>query len=339
VDYYLPTVSCQTMPEFKGLPDLNSHLATRSYVEGYSPSAADVEALSKVNGVVDGAAFPHVARWANHIRSFSPCFLAKLPGAAAPTNAPVTEKKADAKKEEPKKQEQKKDQPKQESKKDDPKKEEPKAAQPKKEEPKKPESKKDEPKKAEPKKEEPKAAQPAKKEEPKKPESKKEEPKKGAPAPAPAKQPAKKPEPEPEEDDEEADEEGDEEAGDDEFNLIDSDEDEETKKLMAAKQEQVKASQSRQAAKAGDAKSNLTLDVKPLDSDTDMKVVEAKIRAIAIPGSKWLGGQLIPLVYGLKKLRIMCQLTDVLCNVDQIQEAVEALPEVQSTDVFAFQMA
>jgi len=55
---------------------------------------------------------------------------------------------------------------------------------------------------------------------------------------------------------------------------------------------------------------------------------------------KWLGGQLVDVAYGIKKLRIMCQLVDVLVNPDSVREEIEKFEEeVQSTDVFAFQMA
>jgi len=82
------------------------------------------------------------------------------------------------------------------------------------------------------------------------------------------------------------------------------------------------------------------LDIKPYDTDTDMAQLEAKIRAIEIEGCKWLGGTLLDVAYGIKKLRIMCQLVDVLVNPDTVREEVEKFSdEVQSTDIFAFQMA
>jgi len=120
----------------------------------------------------------------------------------------------------------------------------------------------------------------------------------------------------------------------------DADDDEATKAMFAAKKDLVKGIQARQAANAGNAKSNLTLDVKPFDTDTDMKALEDKIRKIEMEGLKWMGGQLVDVAYGIKKLRIMCQLVDVLVNPDSVREEVEKFEdEVQSTDVFAFQMA
>ncbi|XP_015113949.1 elongation factor 1-beta' [Diachasma alloeum] len=60
----------------KGLKDLDTYLADRSYIEGYQASQADVavyEALDKA----PTSANPHVLRWYTHIKSQD---LKKLPG-------------------------------------------------------------------------------------------------------------------------------------------------------------------------------------------------------------------------------------------------------------------
>jgi len=121
----------------------------------------------------------------------------------------------------------------------------------------------------------------------------------------------------------------------------DDDDDEETKKMFAAKKDLVDSITERQKQNAGKAKSNLTLDVKPFDTETDMGALEQKIRLIELEGMKWLGGQLVDVAYGIKKLRIMCQIVDSSgLSPDTIREEIEKFEdEVQSTDVFAFQMA
>jgi translation elongation factor EF-1beta len=123
--------------------------------------------------------------------------------------------------------------------------------------------------------------------------------------------------------------------------VADDDEDDEETKAMFSKQKGlIEDIQKRQAANAGKAKSNLTLDVKPYDTETDMGALEQKIRGIEMEGLKWLGASLIDVAYGIKKLRIMCQLVDVLVNPDSVREEIEKFEEeVQSTDIFAFQMA
>jgi len=126
----------------------------------------------------------------------------------------------------------------------------------------------------------------------------------------------------------------------DDLGLDDDGDDAETKAMFEKQKDLVKDIHARQSANAAKAKSNLTLDVKPFDSETDMGALEKKIRGIEMEGLKWLGGQLVDVAYGIKKLRIMCQLVDVLINPDSVREEVEKFDdEVQSTDVFAFQMA
>ena len=50
---------------------LNTYLASRSYVVGYVASSADVTLAAEVKGSPDAAKYPHLARWASHIASFS----------------------------------------------------------------------------------------------------------------------------------------------------------------------------------------------------------------------------------------------------------------------------
>jgi len=52
-------------------PELNTYLADKSYVEGYTPSQADVTAFLKLGSAPDRASHPHAARWYKHIASYS----------------------------------------------------------------------------------------------------------------------------------------------------------------------------------------------------------------------------------------------------------------------------
>ncbi|EIN05277.1 hypothetical protein PUNSTDRAFT_92151 [Punctularia strigosozonata HHB-11173 SS5] len=52
------------------LNKLESHLATRSYVEGYTPSQADVHVFKALGSAPDASTNPHVARWYTHIKSY-----------------------------------------------------------------------------------------------------------------------------------------------------------------------------------------------------------------------------------------------------------------------------
>ncbi|KAI0248934.1 hypothetical protein BJV78DRAFT_1231796 [Lactifluus subvellereus] len=63
------------------LAKLEAHLATRSYVEGYIPSQADVHVFKALSGAPDVAAAPHAARWYRHIQSYESEF-GSLPGSS-----------------------------------------------------------------------------------------------------------------------------------------------------------------------------------------------------------------------------------------------------------------
>lgn len=60
----------------KGIKDLNSYLAERSYIEGWQPTQADVVVLEAL-GKTPTSSNPHVLRWYNHIKSYD---LKTLPG-------------------------------------------------------------------------------------------------------------------------------------------------------------------------------------------------------------------------------------------------------------------
>ncbi|KAJ6554484.1 hypothetical protein B0H19DRAFT_1153732 [Mycena capillaripes] len=63
------------------LPKLEQHLASRSYVEGYTPSQADVVIFKSISSAPSAASSPHVARWYTHIHSYASEF-ASLPGSS-----------------------------------------------------------------------------------------------------------------------------------------------------------------------------------------------------------------------------------------------------------------
>ena len=93
----------------------------------------------------------------------------------------------------------------------------------------------------------------------------------------------------------------------------------------------------KRATKGGpQAKSSLILDVKPEDSDTQMEELAKAVKAIEMDGLTWGNYELIPVAFGIKKLRIICVVVDDLVSTDDLQEQIEALDGVQSTDIHAF---
>eukprot|EP00274_Cyanoptyche_gloeocystis_P001351 CAMPEP_0196655252 /NCGR_PEP_ID=MMETSP1086-20130531/5003_1 /TAXON_ID=77921 /ORGANISM="Cyanoptyche gloeocystis , Strain SAG4.97" /LENGTH=201 /DNA_ID=CAMNT_0041987461 /DNA_START=78 /DNA_END=683 /DNA_ORIENTATION=+ len=140
--------------------------------------------------------------------------------------------------------------------------------------------------------------------------------KKPAPAPAPvAPTPAKKEE--------------------DDIDLFGDDDDEETKAAMEAKKKELEGK--KKAKPAVIAKSSIVLDVKPWEAETDLKALEAAVRAIEMEGLLWGASKFLPVAYGVKKLQIMATIVDDLVSVDELEERITSFEDlVQSVDVVAF---
>lgn len=249
------------MPSFKnldsaaGLKELNSYLATRSYIEGYTLSGADFAVFQQVGHNVDTEAYPHVGRWYKHVRAQPEWVSASLGGAEVKSSG----KAAASPKQKAATPQQKAATPKQ------------KVASPKQ-----------------------KVASP-----------------KAAPAPAA--------------------------ADDDDFDLLgDDDDDGAAAAAIAAKKKAEEEASKKKDKPAPVAKSSVILDVKPEGLETDMGDLEKQIRGIDKDGLTWGGHQLVPVAYGIKKLRIIATIVDDLISVDDLQEEIEAIEGVQSTDIHAF---
>jgi translation elongation factor EF-1beta len=72
------------------------------------------------------------------------------------------------------------------------------------------------------------------------------------------------------------------------------------------------------------AKSNVILDVKPWDDETDMKELEKAVRSIVMDGLLWGASKLVPLAYGIHKLQISSVIEDEKVSVDLLIESLEA---------------
>mmetsp|Transcript_45654 Transcript_45654/g.114874 ORF Transcript_45654/g.114874 Transcript_45654/m.114874 type:complete len:222 (+) Transcript_45654:186-851(+) len=85
------------------------------------------------------------------------------------------------------------------------------------------------------------------------------------------------------------------------------------------------------------ARSCVVMDVKIEDADTDMAKLEEAVRAITIDGLEWKAAEVIPIGFGISKLRISAHVEDEKVSVDLMQEKIEELEDmVQSTDVVTF---
>ncbi|XP_058436803.1 elongation factor 1-delta isoform X2 [Marmota monax] len=130
-------------------------------------------------------------------------------------------------------------------------------------------------------------------------------------------------------------------AEDDEDNDIDlfgSGDEEEDKEAARLREERLRQYAEKKAKKPLlVAKSSILLDVKPWDDETDMAQLEACVRSIQLDGLLWGGSQLVPVGYGIRKLRIQCVVEDDKVGTDLLEEQITKFEEhVQSVDIAAF---
>ncbi|CAI5741704.1 unnamed protein product [Peronospora destructor] len=82
-------------------------------------------------------------------------------------------------------------------------------------------------------------------------------------------------------------------------------------------------------------RSQVVLEVKPWEAETDLEELAAKIKALPVEGLTWgEGHKLVPVAFGIKKLLVQCVIIDDLVLLDDITEAIEGFEDyVQSVDV------
>ncbi|KAF2761503.1 hypothetical protein EJ05DRAFT_491362 [Pseudovirgaria hyperparasitica] len=125
---------------------------------------------------------------------------------------------------------------------------------------------------------------------------------------------------------------------DDEVDLFgsESEEDEEKQAETARRLEEYKKKKEGKTKPA--AKSIVTMEVKPWDDETDLKAMEAAVRAIEQDGLVWGGSKLQPVGFGIFKLQINLVVEDEKVSLEDLQESISELEDyVQSTDVIAMQ--
>jgi len=72
-------MAAKTLDTPKGHQILNDYLATRSYVNGFTPTGADANVFDNLTKA-PGTNTPHALRWYNHIKSYSADERKKFPG-------------------------------------------------------------------------------------------------------------------------------------------------------------------------------------------------------------------------------------------------------------------
>ncbi|XP_011309606.1 probable elongation factor 1-delta isoform X4 [Fopius arisanus] len=125
---------------------------------------------------------------------------------------------------------------------------------------------------------------------------------------------------------------------DNEVDLFGSDSEGEDAEAAKIREERLAAYNAKKSKKpALIAKSNIILDIKPWDDETDMGVMQAEVRKIATDGLLWGAAKLVPLAFGISKLQISCVVEDDKVSIDWLTETIQELEEyVQSVDIAAF---
>ncbi|KAF7406072.1 hypothetical protein HZH68_005441 [Vespula germanica] len=125
---------------------------------------------------------------------------------------------------------------------------------------------------------------------------------------------------------------------DEDIDLFGSDSEGEDAEAARIREERLAAYAAKKAKKpALIAKSNIILDVKPWDDETDMNIMEAEVRKIETDGLLWGAAKLVPLAFGIHKLQISCVVEDDKVSVDWLTEQIQEIEDyVQSVDIAAF---
>jgi len=129
-----------------------------------------------------------------------------------------------------------------------------------------------------------------------------------------------------------------EEEEDDDFDMFASDDevDEEAEKIKAERLAAYAEKKSKKPALI--AKSNVILDVKPWDDETDLGEMEKCIRTIVKEGLLWGKAEKKPVAFGIFKLTISAVVEDDKVSVDWMEEKITEFEDyVQSVDIAAFQ--
>ncbi|OWZ09732.1 hypothetical protein PHMEG_00017517 [Phytophthora megakarya] len=126
------------------------------------------------------------------------------------------------------------------------------------------------------------------------------------------------------------------EEDDDDDDLFgdDDDEDDEAAKALAAKRAEA-AKAAKKEKKKPVERSQVVIEVKPWEAETDLEELAAKIKALPVEGLTWgEGHKLVPVAFGIKKLLVQCVIIDDLVLLDDITDAIEGFEDyVQSVDV------
>jgi len=128
------------------------------------------------------------------------------------------------------------------------------------------------------------------------------------------------------------------EEEDDDVDLFGSDSDsEDDAEKNRIRDERLAAYHAKKAKKpAVIAKTSVVLDIKPWDDETDMDAMLKSVKTIQKEGLVWGASKLVPVGYGINKLRVMCVVEDEKVSIDELCEQISEFEDfVQSVDIDA----
>merc|ERR1711881_469420 len=73
------------------------------------------------------------------------------------------------------------------------------------------------------------------------------------------------------------------------------------------------------------AKTSVVLDIKSWDDETDMDAMLKNVKTIVKEGFLWGASKLVPVGYGINKLRVMCVVEDEKVSIDELCEQIPSL--------------
>ncbi|OQR98162.1 elongation factor 1-beta [Achlya hypogyna] len=123
---------------------------------------------------------------------------------------------------------------------------------------------------------------------------------------------------------------------DDDDDMFGDDDEEEDEAAKAAAKKRADAAKASKKEKAKPIeRSQVVIEVKPWEAETDLEALAAKIKALEVNGLTWgESHKLVPVAFGIKKLLVQCIIIDDLVLLDDITEAIEQFEDdVQSVDV------
>lgn len=125
------------------------------------------------------------------------------------------------------------------------------------------------------------------------------------------------------------------EESDDDDDMFGDDDEEDEEEAKAAAKKRADAAKATKVKKVVVERSQVVLEVKPWEAETNLEELAGKIKATTIEGLKWgEGHKLVPVAFGIKKLLVQCIIIDSMVLLDDITDKIEEFEDyVQSVDV------